>query len=253
MLIRLLTPVLALALGLGVGLEVGAAGDSPEAPGPSVRVIGTRELSDVSFPGASGAFEEIAGPIRDTRAVEQARLDASWGPDLAPGGAPYDEGGLEHVWWIPPQAGFPEGRIIDGSFEHHAPCEAARADLRVLVFELRSGVTSTLVLVNAGSPRVSVLRAEGASEALVVLERSDFRAGDAIELVAWDVARGRVEELATLGGGGDSTPTWSLESGGTPTLTIRGVDRAYSTDGASSGRKVFERTGIRLETIADLR
>jgi hypothetical protein len=143
----------------------------------------------------------------------------------------YDEGRVDQVRWLAPQARFPGARIIDGSFTHRPACEAERRDLRVLAFTVAGGPTATLTLVNAEPRDVSVLRGEG-DDALIVLQGRNGRGDPGLELVAWELARGRID---------DDVATW------------RGPSLGWSFDGVLRvhGRRLdlhalTERTGISI-------
>lgn len=212
MLARLVSVALALAFALGAATPFFAS--SPEPARERVRLLAT-EATREALPEEVDAWRAAARGV------------------VVPAKA-YDKGRVDRVRWLAPQARFPGARIVDGSFTHRAACEADRRDLRVIAFTVAGGPTVTLTLANAEAREVSVLRGEG-DDALVVLQGRNWRADPSVELFAWDLARGRIDDVGAWRG---ETVGWSMDG----LLHVHGGRRAGPLDLEG----LTERTGISI-------
>lgn len=164
----------------------------------------------------------------------------------------YHPGEAQKVWTFPPQEGFPGARISEGSFWHHATCEAHRQDLRVLVFAMEGLPSAVITHINADSPDVHLFRNDDQAEVLVVVHGRAWRAGTFVSVLAWDLGRGSLRPLLEFGGEqGGGQLSWSMAPREPPVLTVRGLWPSQRGLDVSREREELRHFGIGLQLAFD--
>ena len=103
------------------------------------------------------------------------------------------------TWWLPPQAGLPEGGVLTlAEFDGQATCEADRMDPRVLVVGDRARAHGAIRLPD-NTVQTDLEVFDGGARRLALLVRTEvWRSNPCVIVATWDPLGGAVEsELDT--------------------------------------------------------